>query len=52
MKQIFILIHKNEIKSIDGFFDRKEMHQYQVNNLNEILQSTKLDLIWVLQPNY
>ena len=48
MKQVFILIFKSEIDKINGFFDRREMYQYEANNLNTDLTDT----IWVLTPNY
>lgn len=48
MKQVFILIEKSEINQIDGFYDRKEMMQYEVTNLNLSLIKT----VWVLQPNF
>ena len=52
MKQLFILIEKSELKnleSVNSFYDRKEMMQYQADNLNEDLASSVL--VWVLQPN-
>jgi hypothetical protein len=52
MKQLFILIEKSELKnleSVNSFYDRKEMMQYQADNLNEDLASSSL--VWVLQPN-
>ncbi len=51
MKQVFILIFKSEVNnynSVDGFFNRKEMYQFEANNLNSDLD----DLIWILTPNY
>lgn len=48
MKQVFILIEKSEMKNINGFYDRKEMTQYEADNLNSELTNT----IWVLTPNY
>jgi hypothetical protein len=47
MKQVFILIYKSDILNICDFFDRKEMQQYEADNLNSDLDI----LIWVLQPN-
>lgn len=49
MKQIFILIEKSEFKNINGFYDRKEMMQYEADNLNRELPN---NLIWVLTPNF
>jgi hypothetical protein len=49
MKQLFILIEKSELKnleSVNSFYDRKEMMQYQADNLNEDLASSVL--VWVL----
>ena len=51
MKQIFILIYKSEVKNyktVDGFFDRREMLQYEADNLNSDLTDT----VWILTPNY
>ena len=48
MKQVFILIEKSEVKNINGFYDRKEMMQFEANNLNLDLVNT----IWVLTPDY
>lgn len=48
MKQIFILIEKSEVNNINGFYDRREMYQYEADNLNSKL----IRLIWILQPNY
>lgn len=49
MKQIFILVFKNEKDNPIGFFDRKEMAQNQADNLNIDLTE---GLIWILTPNY
>ncbi len=48
MKQVFILILKSDINNVNGFFDRREMMQYEADNLNSQLT----DLVWVLTPNY
>lgn len=51
MKQIYILVFKTEAKnpnSINGFFDRKEMMQYEADNLNLKLS----DKIWILSPEF
>ena len=48
MKQVFILIEKREVNNITGFYGRKEMMQFEADNLNRKLKNT----IWVLQPNY
>ena len=47
MKQVFILIEKSETKNINGFYDRREMAQYEATNLNTDLKNT----IWVLTPD-
>ncbi len=48
MKQVFILIEKSEVNNINGFYERKEMMQYEADNLN----SNLTNLVWVLCPNY
>ena len=50
MKQIFILVFLSEVDAFNfgaGFFDRKEIYQYEADNLNSDLIKTK----WILQPN-
>jgi hypothetical protein len=48
MKQVFILIEKNEINNINDFYGRQEMTRSQADNLNSELKN----IIWILQPNY
>ena len=48
MKQVFILIEKSEVENVNGFYNRKELFQFEADNLNAYLSN----LIWVLQPNY
>ena len=52
MKQEFILIDKSEVNNLTGFFDRKEMYQYQADNKNKDLEEAGCTLIWILQPNF
>lgn len=47
MKQVFILIEKSEQSNVNSFYERKEMMQYEADNLNKGM----FRLIWVLEPN-